>query len=203
MSVVIKARGREVLERTRVRGDHTWDLRHGHADLLRKAPIRHTRLHFDVVPTRSWPILEVMVARGRRMDTLRGTITACATLLQRYVDRHPGATDLADLAADDIDAYLVDRVRGHDGEVDERRARAAQAEAACFVRFLEERRDAGDPLIPARFWIYPLRRRIALLSAMCFFGTPPRPSGGSRDGPGGDRGRIWQGSLGCANHTWA
>jgi hypothetical protein len=52
--------------------------------------------------------LEVLVAIGRKMDTLRGTITACATLLQRYADRHPGATDLRDLAADDIDAYLAD-----------------------------------------------------------------------------------------------
>jgi hypothetical protein len=98
MSVVITARGREVLERTRVRGDHTWDLRHGHADLLRKAAIRHTRLHFDVVPPpfrgAVMAYLEVMVARGRKMDTLRGTITACATLLQRYVDRHPDVTDL-------------------------------------------------------------------------------------------------------------
>jgi hypothetical protein len=51
------------------------------------------------------------------MDTLRGAITACAALLQRYVDRHPGATDLGDLAADDIDAYLADRARGQDGEV--------------------------------------------------------------------------------------
>src|SRR6202521_5068991 len=143
MSVVITARGREVLERTRVRGDHTWDLRHGHADLLRKAPIRHTRLHFDVVPSlfRQAVVayLEVMVARGIKMDTLRGTITACAALLQRYVDRHPGATDLGDLAADDIDAYLADRSRGQDGEVDERLARSAQTEASRFVRFLENR----------------------------------------------------------------
>ena len=84
MSVVITARGREVLERTRVRGDHTWDLRHGHADLLRKAPIRHTWLHFDVVPSpfrdAVMAYLEVMVERGRKMDTLRGTITGCATL---------------------------------------------------------------------------------------------------------------------------
>src|SRR5207248_7946034 len=109
-------------------------------------------------------------------DTLRGTITACATLLQRYVDRHPGASDMRDLATDDIDAYLADRVRGQDGEVDEGLARAGQAEAARFMRFLEERRDAGDPLIPAGFSIYPLRRVSLFSRAVCFFGTPPRPS---------------------------
>jgi integrase len=37
------------------------------------------------------------------------------------------------------------------------------------MRFLEERRDAGDPLIPAGFSIYPLRRRIALLSGHVLF----------------------------------
>jgi hypothetical protein len=165
MNLVITGRGREVLERARVRGDHAWDLRHDHADLLRQAPVRHTRLHFDVVPPpfRSAVIayLELMVARGRKMDTLRGTITACATLLQRYVDRHPGATDLRDLGAADIDAFLVDRARGAEGKVDERSARAAQSEAARFLRFLEQRRESADPLIPEGFSTYPLRRRIA------------------------------------------
>ena len=113
--------------------------------------------------------LEVMVAKGRKMDTLRGTITACAAPLQRYVDRHHGATDLRDLDAEDIDAYLTDRARVSDGEADQRAARAAQSEAARFVRFLEQRRDAGDPLIPAGFSIYPFRRRIALVAGQVPF----------------------------------
>ncbi len=40
---------------------------------------------------------------------------------------------------------------------------------ARFVRFLEERKDAGDPVIPSGFSIYPLRRRIALLAGHVLF----------------------------------